>query len=265
MLKVELHAHSSDDPQDAIPHTTAQLIDRAALLGYQALAITLHDRQLDVRTYRSYAADRGITLIPGVERTIRGKHVLLLNFRRGADDISNFDELATLKTREPGLVIAPHPFFPGRSCLHGLVHRYADLFDAVEFNGMFTDRINFNRGAERWAKRHGKPIVGNGDIHRLRQLGMTYSLIAAEPDPDSICEAIRDHRVSIVARPHTLATAVGVIAELMFTHVLPPGFWDQAADDLPRSAAVEGVPVPVNVRRIPSAGASVRPPSTSGV
>ena len=254
MLQVELHAHSSDDPQDAIPHTTAQLIDRAALLGYQALAVTLHDRQLDLRPYSSYAADLGITLIPGVERTIRGKHVLLLNFRRGAEDVSNFDELAALKARESGLVIAPHPFFPGRSCLRGLVHRYADLFDAVEFNGMFTERINFNGGAERWAKHHNKPIVGNGDIHRLRQLGMTYSLIGAEPDPDSICEAIRDSRVSIVARPHSFATAAGVIAELMFTHVLPPGFWDEAADAFPVSAPVEAVPV--IVQRIPSAGAS---------
>jgi predicted metal-dependent phosphoesterase TrpH len=229
VLKVELHAHSSDDPQDAIPHTTAQLIDRAARLGYQALAITLHDRQLDVREYRSYAADRGITLIPGVERTIRGKHVLLLNFRRGAEDVNNFDELATLKVREPGLVIAAHPFFPGRSCLRGLVHRYADLFDAIEYNGMFTERINFNIPAEHWARTYDKPLVGNGDIHRLRQLGSTYSLVRAERDPDSICEAIRDNHVTMMAQPHSFLAATGVIAELMLSNVLPAGFWDEAA------------------------------------
>src|SRR5262245_30021663 len=229
VLKVELHAHSSDDPSDVIPHTTAQLIDPAHLLGYHALAVTLHDRQLDLRPYLSYAADRGITLIPGIERTIRGKHVLLINFRRGAGDVTNFDELATLKVREPGLVIAPHPFFPGSSCLHDLVYRYADLFDAIEFNGMFTRTINFNLPAQHWARTNDKPIIGNGDVHRLRQLGTTYSLIGAEPDPDSICEAIRDSRVSIVAQPHSFATASGLIAELMLSNVLPAGFWDQAA------------------------------------
>lgn len=264
MLKVELHAHSSDDPQDAIPHTTAQLIDRAARLGYQALAITLHDRQLDVRSYRTYAADRGITLIPGVERTIRGKHVLLLNFRRGAEGVTNFDELATLKAREPGLVIAPHPFFPGRSCLHGLVHRYADLFDAIEYNGMFTEQINFNAAAERWAKANDKPIVGNGDIHRLRQLGTTYSLVNAAPDPDSICEAVRDNRVALVARPHSLATAVGVIAELMLSNVLPAGFWDQAAAEATLQAALVHA-TPLNARRMSRASAAATPPSVSGV
>ena len=29
MLKVELHTHTADDPRDAIPYTSAELIDRA--------------------------------------------------------------------------------------------------------------------------------------------------------------------------------------------------------------------------------------------
>ena len=70
MLKVELHAHTSDDPVDRIPHTSRELIDRAADLGYHALAITLHERQLDIAPLRPYAADRGIVLIPGIERSI---------------------------------------------------------------------------------------------------------------------------------------------------------------------------------------------------
>lgn len=69
-LEVELHAHTSDDPQDLIPHSALDLIDRAAALGYHALAITLHDHQLDVEPIRGHAAARGIVLIPCVERTI---------------------------------------------------------------------------------------------------------------------------------------------------------------------------------------------------
>jgi hypothetical protein len=38
MIKVELHAHTSDDPADLIPYTTCKLIDRAAALGYGALS-----------------------------------------------------------------------------------------------------------------------------------------------------------------------------------------------------------------------------------
>jgi predicted metal-dependent phosphoesterase TrpH len=228
VLKVELHAHSADDPIDAIPHTTAQLIDRAAALGYQALAITLHDRQLDVRKYQSFAAERGVTLIPGIERTVQGKHVLLLNFSRASEDVNSFDDLAALKRRESGLVIAPHPFFPGSTCLRGLMNRYADLFDAIEYNAMFTPWLNFNDAAERWARSRGKPMTGSGDIHRLRQLGTTYSFVDAEPDAGAICEAIRAGNVEVEAAPRSLPWAISLMADLTISDVLPAGFWQEA-------------------------------------
>jgi len=223
MLKVDLHTHTADDPLDRIGHTTTDLIDRAAALGYAALAVTLHDRQLDLRPFAAHAADRGIVLLPGIERTIAGRHVLLINFRGGAEAVRSFDDVARLKRQEPGLVVAPHPFFPAGSCLRGEMDRHADLFDAVEYNAMFTSTLNFNDRAVRWAERHGKPVVGNGDVHRLRQLGTTYSLVDAEPDPGAICEAIRASRVTVHAEPIGWLKAVGVIADMMFTdHVIGP-------------------------------------------
>jgi len=201
MLKVELHTHTADDPCDRIPYGVTQLIDRAAALGYHALAVTLHERQLDLRPFARYAADRGIVLIPGLERSIEGRHTLLLNFRKGAEDVRTFDDLKRLKRRETGLVVAPHPFFPGRSCLGSLLDRHALLFDAVERNAMFTASVNFNRRAEQWAIQHGKPVVGNCDVHRLHQLGTTYSVVDAEPHADSICDAIAAGRVRVEGRP----------------------------------------------------------------
>ena len=230
MLKVELHAHTADDPLDAIPHTTLQLIDRAAEMQYDALAITLHDRQLDLGPYRAYAASRGITLIPGIERTIQGKHVLLLNFKRGAEDVQTFDDLAALKRREVGVVIAPHAFFPSGTCLRGLMDRHADLFDAVEYNAMFTASLNFNIIARRWAAAHRKPMVGAGDVHRLRQLGTTYSLVDAARDPDAICAAIREGRVEVEAMPISWASAISIMADLKIAEILPPGFWQQTPE-----------------------------------
>lgn len=216
MLKVELHSHTADDPHDKIPYTTQQLIDRAAALGYDALAITLHDKQLDPAPFADYARERSITLIPGIERTIEGKHVLMLNFRRGAEDVQSFDDLARLRQREGGLVIAPHPFFPHSSCLGSLLERHAALFDAVEWNAMFTRAVNFNAAAVRWARRHGKPVVGNGDVHRLRQLGTTFSLVDAprNADADTICRSVREGRVQFEAQPLGVLQAGSIFAEL---------------------------------------------------
>jgi len=223
MLKVELHTHTADDPVDAIPHTTCELIDHAARLGYDALAITLHERQLDVRPLSSYAAERGLVLIPGIERTIEGRHVLLLNYAHGAEDVRTFTDLARLKSRGSGLVVAPHPYFPGRSCLRGDLDRHADLFDAVERNAMFIRGVDFNRAAERFALAHGKPIVGNGDVHRLSQLGTTYSLVDAERDPASICAAIAAGRVRVESRPIPWTDAAWIMSSLMLAESSPRG------------------------------------------
>jgi hypothetical protein len=215
MLRVDLHTHTADDPIDPIPHTTPELIDRAAALGYDALAITLHDRQLDLAAFASYAAERRVVLIPGIERTIEGRHVLLLNFARGAADVRSFADLARLRRREHGLVVAPHPFFPASSCLRGALSRHADLFDAVEWNAMYTRAVNFNRRAERWAIAHGKPIVGNGDIHRLRQLGTTWSVVEAERSADAICAAVAAGRVRVESRPLGVVAAAGILNQLL--------------------------------------------------
>ncbi|MBI3047980.1 MAG: PHP domain-containing protein [Acidobacteria bacterium] len=214
MVKVELHAHTSDDPIDRIPYSACDLIDRAAALGYGALAVTLHDRQLDIRPLAAYAAERGIVLIPGVERTIEGRHVLLLNFSGAAEEVQSFDDLARLKRREAGLVVAPHPYYPAISSLFGCLSRHADLFDAVEYNAMYTSTLNFNAPAARWACAHGKPMVGNGDVHRLVQLGTTYSLVDADRDPAAICRAIRAGRVRVVTRPLSWPAAVRIMASI---------------------------------------------------
>ena len=121
---------------------------------------------------------------------------------------------AVERQREPGLVIAPHPFFPSRSCLRGRLTRHAALFDAVEYNGMFTAEAELQPRGRAVGAAHGKPIVGNGDVHRLEQLGTTYSLVDAEPDPDAICDAIRNGDVRVKAHPHSVATAAGLMFDL---------------------------------------------------
>jgi predicted metal-dependent phosphoesterase TrpH len=216
MLKVDLHTHTGDDPVDSIPYSTRELIDRAAALGFDALAITLHDRQLDVSGELSaYASQRGIVLIPGVERTLAGRHILLLNFPSVTESLQTFDDVAALKARYPkGLVIAPHPFFPHANCLREHMDRLADLFDAVEFNAFYTSALDFNRRGMRWADRHGKPRIGNSDTHRLPLLGRTYSLIGAEPTPDAICAAVKAGRTEIRTEPISLREAALYFASL---------------------------------------------------
>jgi predicted metal-dependent phosphoesterase TrpH len=198
VIKTELHAHTALDPVDYIPHSTRQLIDRAAALGYGALAVTLHNRFYDPAPDREYARARGIILIPGIERTLHRRHLLLLNFPEACATVDSFDDVRRLKREYPrGLVVAPHAFYPTPTAIGADADRCADFIDAVEVNAMFTPWLNFNRHAVEWARTHGKPIVGNTDLHLLEQLGTTFTLVDAPPDADAICDAIRAGRVTL--------------------------------------------------------------------
>ena len=186
---------------DVIDHNAHQLIDRAAELGLDALALTLHDFDLRDPRLTAYAQERGIILVPGVERTIEGRHVVLLNFPERTDHVRTFEDLAALRRGSAGVVIAAHPYFPDSTCLRSRLDRHVDLFDAVEWSYFWTGGLNFNAKAARFAARHGKSLVASSDLHDLRQLGRTYSVVFADRDPDSICAAIREGRVSIQTSP----------------------------------------------------------------
>lgn len=216
-LKVELHAHTDLDPSDRVPYSTRALIDCAASLGYHALAVTLHDRYYDPAADRAYAADRGVVLLSGIERTIGRSHVLLINFPAACESVTTFDDVAALKTAHPaGLVVAPHAMFPNPSSL-GLkaLDRHAALFDAIEVNAMYTRHLNFNARAMAWARARGTPLVGSSDVHSLAQLGTTFTLVDAEPHPDAICAAIKAGRVEVRTRPVSLLRAAWLFSRML--------------------------------------------------
>lgn len=220
MLKVELHAHTDEDPADRLPHTTADLIDRAAALGYDALAVTLHDRYFDPAPHAAYAAARNLLLLSGIERTVGGRHVLLINFPAEIAAVRTFDDIRALKARTHGLVIAPHPFYPVPSAMRGQLDREISVIDAVEVNSMFTVWLDFNAAAARWARANGKPLVGNTDLHLLEQLGTTYSLVDADRNADAICDAIRAGRVEVRSAPLTPVHAMRTFARMCWLGLL---------------------------------------------
>ena len=65
-IKTNLHFHTSDDPEDSIDYDFYEGVDRAAALGFGALAITCHNKFVDDPEYEKYAEKRGILLIHGI-------------------------------------------------------------------------------------------------------------------------------------------------------------------------------------------------------
>lgn len=203
MLRADLHHHINTDPVDGsfVRHSVGELVDRAAALGFHVLAVTCHESIPYDRDVTRYAAARGVLLLPGMEATVDGHHVLLLNFPEFPPGVCSMEDIAACKTPD-ALVVAPHPFYPAGVAGGELLSAHRALFDAVEFSGLYTALTpQFNRRATEYARAAALPVVGNSDTHFLWQMGHTYSWIDASPDSRAVVDAIRGGRIRLVSRP----------------------------------------------------------------
>ncbi len=202
-LKAELHSHCRLDPYDyrICAYSPEGLIAEAARLGYQVLAITCHDLDIWNRELADYADSMGITLVPGMEVTVEHRfHTLVYNFHKSSKSLDTFDKIRACR-RDDTLVVAPHPYFPATTCLRNRLEPNIDIYDAVERSGFYLPWADFNKPASNRATRRGKPMVGNGDVHFLWQLGKTFTWIFAEPNVASILDAVRSGRVRVETQP----------------------------------------------------------------
>jgi predicted metal-dependent phosphoesterase TrpH len=201
-LKMELHCHTDFDPEDWIGYSAYQLIDAAARQGIGVLAVTCHRALQWSKALAEYAESAGVLLIPGVEASIEGKHVLIYGLERFHHPMS-FRELRELRRLNPDiLAIAPHPFYPAASCLGQKLFEYRDCFDAVEYCHFYTRHINFNDEAVAAARALQKPLVGTSDIHFLAQIGKTTSTVTVpERSFAAVSAAIKSGKVELHTKP----------------------------------------------------------------
>ncbi|UCG38282.1 MAG: PHP domain-containing protein [bacterium] len=220
-LKCDLHIHTKEDPRHQLNYTAEDLIDEASRCGYDVISITNHNVVTYSEDLALYAAERGILLIPGVEATVMGKHVLIYGVDGMDEDWGNltFFDLKRIKSRGT-FIVAPHPFYPHYNCLGNLLNRSSNLFDAVEYSHLYTRKVNFNLKAQHFARKHEMPILGLSDAHSLKQLDYTYTLVNSEKDTDSIFRAIKEGKTTIVTRPARLTTSSLVGIQLLATFFL---------------------------------------------
>ena len=211
-LKVDLHTHTAEDPQDRIGYSARRLIDRAAELGYDALAVTNHNTRTFDDALVRYADERRLLLLPGTEVTAEGCHVLVINpeFPIRPGHAYTLADIPRLKT-ENSLWIAPHPFYFLFQSLHRNLFRLLPYFDAVEMSSYHTSILDLNKKALKAAADAGKPVVGTSDCHTFWQFGRTYSLVQAEKTMASIIAAVKAGRVRVRTTPISVWTMVRII------------------------------------------------------
>lgn len=199
-LKADLHTHTAGDPYDALCHSAEMLIEAVAGAGLDVLSITCHERDIRSEYLTAYAAARGVVLVPGIEKSIEKKHVLIINPHADHLAAQTFDELRAIG-RKQAAFIAPHPYYPAPGSLRGDLVRHIDVFDAIEWSSLYTRVLNPNRQAARVAQKYGLPLVGTSDTHQLPYEDSTFSWIDARPTVEGVVEAIRAGRVALESRP----------------------------------------------------------------
>lgn len=200
VLRAELHVHSAlsydgRDPVDLI-------LEQAAAVGLDALAITDHDEIDASLEAAELAPDFGLVGIPGMEVTSAAGHVLALGVRETIPAELPFTATIEAIHDRDGIAIVPHPFQASRSGVAANIRR-ADLAraDAIE---VYNSRLLTGRGnrqARRFAEEHGLPMTAGSDAHISEMVGQAVTLIdAPERSLPSILEAIRDGRTVVDGR-----------------------------------------------------------------
>lgn len=223
-IKADLHLHTGEDPLDIVHHSASELLHRAHDMGFEALAITLHDHVFAQPEVFKRARELGILLIPSAEMRIEGGDVVLLNITEAEGAaLHTFDDLAALKKRrgESLLIFAPHPFYVFGGSIGGRqLKKHIACFDAVEYCHFHTAGWNLNTSACHLAAQHAKPLLATSDTHRLDFFGDHYSLIEidGELDARSLFQSIRAGRIRLVSPAWPWKRLVRYLFYIFFTH-----------------------------------------------
>lgn len=224
-IKIDLHIHTHDDPKDRLDYSARELLARARRLGFEVLAITLHDAVFDRPEAFTQAERAGILLIPAAEMRIEGADIILLNVT--ADEVGalrTFDDVRQLRQRRGDSIftIAPHPFyFLGGSIGRRLLHEI-DCFDAIEYCHFHRGLFNPNRRAVRVAAEFDKPLLATSDAHQLNAFGQHYTTISrpAELSAAAVFSELRARRFEITSPPARLAEIMSTFYFVFIQHPL---------------------------------------------
>ena len=228
MLKCDFHMHTNLIQKNEGNYSPHVLVDALVRQKFDVAAITEHAsirlggklRQFPqaLKTYHSikaYAKRKGLLLLPGFEKHIEGKEVVVLNYLGDLTRINTFADLERIKA-DGAFFFAPHPFYYLPTNLGDTLLNHLDLIDAIEYSHYYTSFFNPNRKAVQVATHFRKPLLGNSDAHRLVQLGTTFSFVDAERTPETILEAIRRHRLRIAPRPLPLPLFARLTSMLVY-------------------------------------------------
>lgn len=201
-VSIDPHVHSEGSYDGSEP--VELILEQAAEVGLDAVAITDHDTIAESRRAADLASDYGLVGMPGVEVSTAHGHLLAL----GVDELppvgAPFEPTVQAIRDSGGAAVVPHPFQRSR---HGVRKRHLDDCDALEVYNAWLFTGYRNRRARRFAARYGYPGVAGSDAHSANWVGRAYTDVEIEGvdsvrrvDADDIVHALRREPADIHGR-----------------------------------------------------------------
>jgi len=180
MSKADLHLHT--DFSDGL-HNPRQVVQAAAKVGLQIIAVTDHDTMEGAFRAKEYSLrrpDLGIQVVLGEEVSTLNGHVIGLFLQKFVPARLSAKRTVQLIHQQGGLAILAHPFhmYTGRASSHP---KAVEIIEEIPFDGIETinhgDALSFwsNKKTKKIIDRHRLAAIGCSDAHNSRFIGMGYT------------------------------------------------------------------------------------------
>ncbi len=187
-IRFDLHVHSNysrdckSKPED--------IIKEAKIRGLAGLAITDHN---SVKFHQNWHSVDQLIIIPGVEVSTKSGHIIGLGIKEPIQKYLTVEETVEKINDLNGLAIASHPFDFTRKGIGKKIYGLKEI--AVETMNGSSPFKRFNVKAQKWAKKAELPVTGGSDAHRVKDIGMAYTILDQEiSSVDELIELIRKRK-----------------------------------------------------------------------
>lgn len=182
-LKIDLHVHTCYS-YDAVT-TLKEVVTYSKKRGLDGVAITDHDTLLGAL---KLVKKSKLIVIPGIEISALGGHVLALNITTPIPPNLGLSETVQRIHEAGGIAVAAHPTFFYKSPLS----RQITSYDAIEvINSAAIPFQLFTYLSRKLATRLNLPQTAGSDSHYAPEIGAAYTIVEADPDVDEIVQAIK--------------------------------------------------------------------------
>lgn len=190
-LKLDLHVHTSYSYDCDL--SIDQIAGKCLEAGLDGYAVTDHDSIEGLS--EALTRKNGLTVIPGLEVSAKGAHVLGLGIHETISDNQGIQKTVNDIHEIGGLAVLAHPYGLPKSWVN--MHNVKDAgFDAIETSNssQIPYRIIENLN-NRLAEKLRLPKTGGSDSHVVETIGRSYTVVESDtPTVNDILDSIKNGR-----------------------------------------------------------------------